>query len=109
MIANLALVLTGLWLAYQAIFSIPAGGAGPISTAAAGAAVILLAVWARRTDTMAWPSGTNIALGAIILALAAAQRAVGVDPLASFWLLLLAGITVAIAALWSFLYRPEAA
>src|SRR5215467_13975282 len=107
MIANLAMVLTGLWLAYQGIFALPAGDAGPVSTAAAGAAVILLAVWARRSDVMGWPSGTNIALGVIILALAAAQRAVGVDSLASFWMLLLAGITIAIAALWSVLYRPE--
>jgi len=109
MIANLAMVLTGLWLAYQAIFAIPAGGAGPLSTAAAAAAVILLAAWARRTDVMGWPSGTNIALGAILLALAAAQRATAVDPLASFWLLLLGGITVAIVALWSVLYRGETA
>jgi hypothetical protein len=109
MIANLAMVLTGLWLAYHAIFSIPAGNGGPISTTAAGVVVILLAAWARRTDVMGWPSGTNIALGLIMLALAAAQRVVAVDPLASFWLLLLAGITVAITALWSILYRPKTA
>ena len=58
---------------------------------------------------MAWPSGTNIALGLIVLALAVAQRAVVVDPLASFWLLLLSGITVATGALWSILYRPDMA
>jgi hypothetical protein len=112
MIANLALILSGLWLAYHAIFSIPAGGGGPISTTAAGVAVILLAAWARRTDVMGWPSGTNIALGVVMLALAAAQGAVGLDPPASlwsFWVLLLAGITIAIAALWSILYRPEPA
>jgi hypothetical protein len=72
MIANLAMVLTGLWLAYHAIFSIPGGSAGPTSTTAAGVAVILLAAWARRTDITGWPSGTNIALGLIMLALAAA-------------------------------------
>jgi hypothetical protein len=48
-----------------------------------------------------------MALGLIILALTAAQRTVGVDSLATFWLLLLGGITVAIAALWSILYRPD--
>jgi|SRR6516162_2156637 len=107
MIANLAMILTGLWLAYHAIFSTPAGDTGLIGPTAAGVAVILLAAWARRTDVMGWPSGTNMALGLIILALTAAQRTVGVDSLATFWLLLLGGITVAIAALWSILYRPD--
>ena len=109
MIANLALVLTGLWLAYHAIFSIPAHDTGRFEMTVAGAAVILLSAWARRTDVMAWPSGINFALGLIILALTAAQRAVVVDPLGSFWLLLLSGITIAIAALWSILYRPDMA
>jgi hypothetical protein len=43
------------------------------------------------------------------LALTAAQRAVVIDPLASFWLLPPSGITIAIAALWAILYRPDIA
>jgi hypothetical protein len=107
MIANLATILIGLWLAYRAIFSLPAGDVNQMELAAAGVALILLALWARRTDSMRWHSGTNIVLAAIILLLAAAHRVVGVDPLVSFWMILLIGITAAIAAMWSILYRPE--
>ena len=64
MIANLATILIGLWLAYRAIFSVPAGEMSQIELAAAGVAVILLALWARRTDFMSWNSGTNIMLAA---------------------------------------------
>jgi hypothetical protein len=76
---------------------------------AAGVAVILLALWARRSDLMGWYSGTSIALGLIVLVLAALHRAVGVEPLVSFWMILLIGITVAIVAMWSVLYRPDTA
>jgi hypothetical protein len=107
MIANVATILIGLWLAYRAIFSIPAGDVNQIELVAAGVALILLALWARRTDFMSWHSGTNIVLAAIILLLAAAHRVVGVDPLVSFWVILLSGITAAIAAMWSILYRPD--
>jgi hypothetical protein len=107
MIANLATILVGLWLAYRAIFSIPANNMSQIELAAAGVAVILLALWARRTDSMTWQSGTTIVLGVIVLLLAAAHRTVGADPLLSFWIILLIGITAAIVAMWSILYRPE--
>jgi hypothetical protein len=107
MMANFATTLIGLSLAYRAIFSIPAGNLSQIEMLAAGIAVILLAVWARRTDLMGWPSGTTIVLGVIILLLAATHRTVGVDPLILFWMLLLIGVTTAIAALWSILYRPD--
>jgi hypothetical protein len=107
MIANFATILIGLWLVYRAIFSIPAGEMSQIELLGAALAVILLALWARRTDSMSWHSGTNIVLAVIILLLAAAHRVVGVDPLVSFWMILLIGITAAIAAMWSILYRPE--
>ena len=74
MIANLAMILTGLWLAYHAIFSTPAGDTGLIGPTAAGVAVILLAAWARRTDVMGWPSGTNTALSLIIYGRATDRR-----------------------------------
>ena len=109
MIVNLATTLIGLWLAYHAIFATAAGVAGPFETLFAGAAVTLLAAWARRTDLMSWPSATNMVLGLVILALTGAARTIGIDALASFWVLLLCGIAVAIVALWSILYRPEEA
>ena len=109
MIANFATILIGLWLVYRAIYSVPAGGMSQTELTAAGVAVILLALWARRTDFMSWHSGTNIVLAAIVLLLAAAGRAVQVDPLVSFWMILLIGIAVAVAAMWSILYRPNIA
>jgi hypothetical protein len=109
MIANFATVLIGLWLAYRTIFSIPAGDVSQIELTAAGIAVILLSLWARRTDFMSWHSWTNIVLAAIVLLLAAARRVVEVDPQASFWIILLIGITVAVTATWSILYRPKLA
>jgi hypothetical protein len=77
MIANLLTVLIGLWLAYRAIFSVPAGDLSHIEMMAAGVAVILLALWARRTDVMGWNSGTNILLGTLILVLAALDNRTG--------------------------------
>ena len=109
MIANSATALVALWLVYRAIFSVPAGDMSQIELLAAAITVILLALWARRTDFMRWNSWTNIVLAALLLLLAAAHRLVGVDPLISFWMLLLIGIAVAISAMWSILYRPNAA
>lgn len=107
MIANFATILIGLWLAYRAIFSIPAGDMNQTELAAAGVAVILLALWARRTDLMRWHSSTNIVLAAIVLLLVAARRALEVDPQESFWMILLVGITLAVTAMWSIMYRPN--
>ena len=79
---------------------LPGGGA---------VAVIVFAVWARQTDFLGWQSATNIALAAVLLVLAVLRWVIGVAPLVSFWVILLVGIAVAIAAMWSMLYRPEAA
>ena len=109
MIANLLNILLGLWLAYSTIFVTPAGAVNDAALAAGAIAVIVLAIWARQTDRMAWSSGTNIVLGAVLLLLAAARWAIGVAPLVCFWIILLIGIAVAIAAMWAMLYRPEPA
>ena len=109
MIANLVTFLIGLWLVYRAIFSIPAGDMSQIELIAAGASVILLALWARRTDFMGWNSSTNTVLAALVLLLAVAHWMVGVDPLVSFWMILLIGIAMAISAMWSILYRSNIA
>ena len=72
-------------------------------------AVIVFAVWARQTDFLGWQSATNIVLGVVLVLVAATRWAIGVAPLVSFWIILLVGIAVAIAAMWSMLYRPETA
>ena len=74
----------------------PAGDLSWIEMMAPGVAVLLLALWARRTDFMGWHSGTSILLGALILVLAGLQRTVGLELLVSFWMILLSGITVAL-------------
>jgi len=106
MIGNLLNILVGLWLAYSAIFANPAGAMNNVALAAAAVAVIVLAVWARQTDSLGWHSGTNIVLAAMLLVLAVLRLEIGVAPLVSFWIILLTGITVAITAMWSMLYRP---
>src|SRR5262252_7347199 len=100
MIGNLLNILAGLWLAYRAIFANPAGNMNNAALAVAAVAVVVFAVWARQTDHMRWQSGTNIVLAAMLIVVA---------PLVCFWIILLAGIAVAIAAMWSILYRPETA
>jgi len=107
MIGNLLNILVGLWLAYSAIFSTPAGDMNNVALAAAAVAVIVFAVWARQTDRMGWQSGANIVLAAVLLVLALGRWVIGVVPLVCFWITLLGGIAVAIAAMWSMLYRPE--
>jgi hypothetical membrane protein len=109
MAANSLTILIGIWLAYGAIFSNPAGAVSETELIVSGVAIVLLALWARRTDSMSWNSGTNIVLGVLVLALAGVHRLVGLDTLVSFWMLLLIGIAVAISALWSMLYRPTTA
>ena len=109
MIGNLLNILIGLWLAYSAIFANPAGAMNNVALAAAAIAVIVFAVWARQTDPLGWQSGTNIVLAAVLLVVAVLRWLIGVAPLVSFWIILLAGIAIAIASIWSVLYRPATA
>jgi len=109
MIGNLLNILVGLWLAYSAIFANPAGAMNNVALAAGAIAVIVFAVWARQTDPLGWQSGTNIVLAAVLLVVAVLRWLIGVAPLVSFWVVLLAGIAIAIAAVWSVLYRPATA
>ncbi len=109
MTGNILNVLVGLWLAYGAIFSTPAGNINSAALAGGGVGAILFAAWARRTDRMRWQSGSNIVLGAILLVVAGAHWAFGLAPLVCFWIVLLSGIAISILAMWSMLYRPDAA
>src|SRR5574340_1439898 len=109
MIGNLVTILAGLWLAYSAIFAVPAGDIPPGALAVGGIVVIVMAAWSRRTDAMGWQSGSNIVLGAALLITAGARWGLGMQPLACFWVVLLAGIAVSIMAMWSMLYHPAPA
>jgi hypothetical protein len=109
MIGNLLNILAGLWLAYSAIFASPAGDMNNALLAVVAVAIVVFAVWARQTDRMRWQSGTNIVLAAVLFVVAMVRWVIGVAPLVCFWIILLVGIAVAIAAMWSMLYRPEMA
>ena len=107
MIGNFLNILVGLWLAYIAIFANPTGAMNNVALAASTIAIIIFAVWARQSDSLSWQSGTNIVLAAMLLTVAVVRWAIGVAPLVCFWIILLVGISVAIVAMWSLLYRPQ--
>jgi hypothetical protein len=109
MIANLLNGLVGLGLAYSAIFATPPGNMNNTWLAISSVAIIVLAAWARQTDPAGWQSATNFVLGVVLLLEAAARWVVEVAPLVSFWSILLIAIAIAIMALWSVLYQPDAA
>jgi len=58
---------------------------------------------------LGWQSAMNIVLAAVLLVLAVLRWVIGVAALVSFWIILLVGIAVAVAAMWSMLYRPTTA
>jgi len=105
MIANGLTVLIGLGLAYGAIFSTPSGNLNNILLAIASALIIGCAIVGRLINRVSWQSSTNLVLGAILALLAAARATFEPTSVPSFWVILLAGIAVAIMALWAILYR----
>ncbi len=109
MIPNALIVVVGLWLSWLAIFSTSAGGLSDWQLGLAGIVVAASAVAAWRRDIMGWQSWTNVVLGLGLAALAALRLVFALTPLALFWIILLAGVTVAIGALWSILYPREVA
>lgn len=107
MAANLLNAVLGLWLVYVAVLD-PAWAAHthwrlPL----AGGLVLALAVWARRSDYLKWPSMVNVVLGAALLVLAALKWEGAAPPLVVFWGLFWPGLLVPIFALWAALYRPR--
>ena len=85
MIANIVNTLIGLWLTYVAIFAQPSGGAPRWALSAAGLAIVLLAIAARRSDFSGWQSATNIVLGAVLIIVAAVNWVAALPPLLMFW------------------------
>lgn len=107
MIANLFNVLVGLAVTYVAIFGMPATVRAPWMLAAAGIAVVALALIARRSDFSGWQSATNVVLGVILIVATVIAWAAPVSPLVMFWIELWVGLTVASLALWATLYHPK--
>jgi hypothetical protein len=107
MIANTVTVLIGLFLAFAAIFSAPPGEMNNPQLAVAAALVFSCAFFARRTDKMRWQSSTSFFLAGVLGLLAASRAYFGESLVSPFWIILLSGIALAIAALWAMLYRAE--
>ena len=105
MIANLLNTLLGIALVYCAVLSpgVLAGNAWGMFVA--GAAVIVLALWARTADAIRWFNTTNVVLGTVLLILGALRATTELHPLLVFWSLFWVGSIVSVFALWSALYR----
>lgn len=106
MFANVLNTLAGLYLAYLSIFG-SAAGTARWHEAAAGLAIILLALLARRSDFSGWQSSTNAALGGFLLVAMLVNWVVPINALVMFWIDLWVGLIVACLALWAALYHPE--
>ncbi len=109
MIPNLLNTTIGLWLAYAAIFPEGAAAGGDAPIAVAAFAIIVFALWARRTDTAPWQSTTSIVTGILLILLIAAHQFLSISATLLFWCILWAGLVPAIVSLWSALYRPAPA
>lgn len=107
MIANALNFLIGLAVTYVAIFGMPATLRGPWILIAAGIAMVVLALIARRSDYSGWQSTTNIVLAIILIVVTLVGSATPISPLVMFWIELWVGLTVASLALWATLYHPK--
>ena len=108
MIANALTVLIGFFLAFSAIFSSPPGAMDNTQLAIAAALAFICAFFTRRSDKMRWQSPTSLFLAVVLGLLAASRAYFAAETVSPFWIILLAGIVLALAALWSILYRPGA-
>ncbi len=110
MIANFLNTLVGLALAYAAIFPSALGTSRDRFGLAAAVVMIILALWARRSDLSPWQSTTAIAVGVLLAVLTIAHQLIQVSDVLMFWGILWAGLISATVSLWAALYRaPQAA
>ncbi len=109
MIPNLLNMLVGLGLAYAAIFPSALGTSSDRFGLIAAVVMIILALWARRSDLSPWQSTTTIATGVLLAVLTIAHQLVQVSNVLMFWGILWAGLISATVSLWAALYRaPQA-
>lgn len=107
MIPNLINTAIGIWLVYAAVLN-PAELGGRLAVLASGIAVLVLAIWAYQADYLKWPATTAGALGAGLAVYAGIQLSES-SGFVTFWIALFVGIAVAVASLWSALYRQPSA
>ncbi|WHZ11364.1 MAG: hypothetical protein OJF60_001803 [Burkholderiaceae bacterium] len=105
MIPNLINTLTGLVLVYSVVL-LPTWVERRFFPLLAFAAVMLvMALWARRSDAHRWFSAVNIVLAIVLGVLAVLPLAT--LPYLTFWIGFWVGSVVPVIALWAALYRPK--
>lgn len=105
MIPNLINTIAGLVLVYATVLHPTWVGQrfGPFAVSAV--LILVMALWARRSDSLRWYSNVNIACAIALGALSVLPLAI--FPNLTFWAGLWIGVLVPICALWSVLYRPD--
>lgn len=105
MIPNLINTLTGLVLAYAVVLHPTWVGHQYLPLSAFAAVILLMALWARRSDAHRWFSDVNIllAVGLGILSLLPLESLSEVTFWTGFWVACL----VPTFALWAALYHPQ--
>jgi hypothetical protein len=106
MLANLLNTLVGVCLAYAAIFPTTLGTGRDRFVLIGAILTMVLALWARRSDTSTWQSTTAIVTGVLLAILAIAHQVTQISDVLMFWGVLWAGLVSATVSLWAGLYRP---
>ena len=105
MFPNVLTTALGLLLVYAAVLQPGLAARHPWLHVAAAVAILLLALWARRSDVVRWMSAVNAALAIALLALGLANWWITLPRLLTFWGVFWIGLVVAVLALWAALYH----
>lgn len=105
MIPNLINTLTGLVLAYAVVLNPTWIERRYFPLLGFAAVMLVMALWARRSDAHAWFSTVNIVLAILLGALALLPLAT--LPYLTFWTGFWVGCAVPVIAFWAALYRPK--
>lgn len=107
MIPGILNTLIGLALVYVSVLHLALVEGRVWHLVIAGAAIVVLALWARRGDAMEWFSTTTIVLGVCLFLFGILEWMAPVAHLFAFWTVFSDGIVVAVVSLWAALYRPN--
>ncbi len=107
MIPNILSTITGLVLVYATVLRPTWVEDRSLPFAAFGAIILVMALWARRSDAHNWFSSANIVLAIALAALSLLPLAT--MPNVTFWGGFWVGALVATIAAWAALYRPRPA
>ena len=105
MIPNLVNTITGLALAYAVVLHPTWVEQRYFPLAAFAAVMLVMALWARRSDAYRWFSSVNILLAILLGILSLLPLAT--LPNLTFWGGFWVGVLVPTIALWAALYRPQ--